>query len=63
MKRNLNIAEKMDRLCDYNDGDTKYTPYLPYKRKKSNFMYISPEAKKLIDEHEKSLPEWMRYEW
>ena len=59
MNRYMSRSEIIDRLCDYNDGDTKYTPYLPYKRNR----YVDPAVQKLIDDHEASLPEWMRYEW
>lgn len=61
MNRYMNRSEIIDRLCDYNDGDTKYTPYLPYKRK--GFAHSDPAVQKLIDDHEASLPDWMRYEW
>lgn len=57
----MNRAEIIDRLCDYNDGDTKHKPFLPYKRK--GHAYVSPEVEKLNAKHEASLPEWMRYEW
>ena len=61
MNRYMRRDEIIDRLCDYNDGDTKYTPHLPYKRK--GYAHLDPVAQQMMDDHEASLPEWMRYEW